>query len=106
MGAHGPVDLAQVVDAVHMVGMIVGVEHRRQPIDPGIQQLFTAIGRGVDQNRPFRSMDQDGRAAAAVAWIIGIAGPQPREMLGTPPAAPHPRMVAFMAGPWKTATEN
>ncbi len=42
---------AQVVDAVGMVGVLVGVENAVDPIDIGVEQLLAQIGRGVDEDR-------------------------------------------------------
>ena len=41
---------AQIVDAVGVVGMLVGVEDRVEPVDLGIEQLLAQIGRGIDQD--------------------------------------------------------
>ena len=42
---------AEIVDAVGLVGVLVGQEHRVDMIDPGVDQLLAQIGRGVDQTR-------------------------------------------------------
>ena len=70
-------DRAQIVDAMGLVGMLVGEKHRVDMIDLGIDQLLAQIGRGVDHDprralrrRPF---DQQRTAAAAVFRIVGIA---------------------------------
>ena len=44
------VERAQIVDAVGVVGVLVGVEHGIEPIDLGIQKLLAQVGRGVDQD--------------------------------------------------------
>ncbi len=41
---------AQVVDAVGMVGMLMGDQHAIEPIDLGVEQLLAQIRRAVDQN--------------------------------------------------------
>ncbi len=51
---------AQVVDAVGVVGVLVGIEHRIEPIDLGSQQLLAQVGRGIDQDTG------DARAIAAL----------------------------------------
>ena len=47
---HGPVDRPQVVDAVHVVGVNMGVEHRVKPLDAGCQQLLAQVGRAIGQH--------------------------------------------------------
>ena len=41
---------AQVVDAVRVVGMLVGEENAVEPIDVGVEQLLAQVRRGVDQD--------------------------------------------------------
>jgi hypothetical protein len=43
-------DLPQVIDAMHMVRMRMGIDNRIKCADPGIQQLLAHVRRGVDQN--------------------------------------------------------
>ncbi len=70
---------SEVVDAVGVVGVLVGVEHGVDTIDLGVEQLLAEIDAGVDQDsrwlfntlRP--AFDQERAAAAAVARIRGIA---------------------------------
>ena len=70
---------AQIVDAVGVVGMLMGVEHAVEPVDVGIEQLLAQIGRGVDQDagdarQRIVPLDQKRAAPAAVFRIVGIAG--------------------------------
>ena len=68
---------AQIVDAVGLVGMLVGQEHRVEVIDFGVDQLLAQIRRGVDHDArdalARRALDQQRAAAAAVFGIVGIA---------------------------------
>ena len=89
---------AQIVDAVRVVGMLVRVEHRVDPIDVGVKQLLAQIRRRVDQDagdavglarRSTRSEQRRRR-------FLGLSGsqtPQPSAGRGTPPDEPQPRMV-------------
>jgi len=43
-------DGTEIVDAVGLVGMLVGEEHRVDMIDLGVDQLLAQVGRGVDQD--------------------------------------------------------
>ena len=71
-------DRAQIVDAVGLVGVLMGQEHRIDVIDIGVDQLLAQIGRGVDHDPRgavrARALDQQRAAAAAVFRIVGIAG--------------------------------
>jgi len=40
----------QIVDAVGVVGMLVGEQHAVEPVDLRLEQLLAAVGRAVDQN--------------------------------------------------------
>ena len=68
---------AQVVDAVGVVGVLVRVEHRVDPIDVGVEQLLAQIRRGVDQHPgdagAVAALDQQRGAAAAVLGILRVA---------------------------------
>ena len=94
---------AQVIDAVGMVGMLVGVEHAVEPIDLGIEHLLAQIGRGVDQNARDRltaacGVGRSTRSEVRRRRFFGFFGsqsPQPRAGRGTPPEEPQPRMVNF-----------
>src|SRR4051812_1686920 len=60
--AHGAIDRAQIVDAVEMVGMGMGVENGVEPAYPGVDELLAAIGRRIDEDRRACRLDED-RAA-------------------------------------------
>ena len=68
---------AQVVDAVGVVGMLVGIEHAVEPIDFGIEELLAQIGRGVDKDTGnaarAASLDQKRGAPAPVLRIVRVA---------------------------------
>ena len=57
---HVEVDLApvldeqrpQIVDAVGVVGVLVGDQHAVEPLDTGIEQLLAQIGRTIDHCWP------------------------------------------------------
>ena len=84
---------AQVVDTVDVIGMFMGVEHRIDLVDVGIQQLVAEVRRGVDQHRRAAGLDQDRRPAAAVLRVVRVAHAPPVADRGHParrPAAKHP----------------
>ena len=60
---------AQIIDAVGVVGMVVGVEHAVEPADAGIEQLLAEIRRAVDQHI--------GRALGAFPLHENRAAPPP-----------------------------
>ncbi len=68
---------AQIVDAMGLVGMLVGEEHRIETVDFGVDQLLAQIGRGVDHDAgdavAGTLLHQQRTAAAAVFGIVGIA---------------------------------
>ena len=70
--------LAEVVDAVDMIGMGMRPDHRIQRRNPCIQHLRHQIGAGIDQHTGHGTaldpVDQDRAAAAAVFRITGVAG--------------------------------
>ena len=70
-------DGTEIVDAVGLVGMLVGEEHRVDMIDLGVDQLLAQVGRGVDQDTRDsafpRALDEQRAAAAAVFRIFGVA---------------------------------
>src|SRR6266550_8838404 len=43
-------DGTEIVDAVGLVGMLMGEEYRVDMIDLGVDQLLAQVGRGVDQD--------------------------------------------------------
>ncbi len=71
-------DRAQIVDAMGLVGVLVGQKHRVDVVDMGVDQLLAQIGRGVDQDPRHAAigspLGQQRAAAAAVFRIVGIAG--------------------------------
>ena len=71
-------DRTQIVDAVGLVGVLMGQVHRVDVIDLGVDQLLAQVGRGVDHDPRgavrARALDQQRAAAAAVLRIVGIAG--------------------------------
>src|SRR5262249_48677873 len=68
---------AQIVDAVQMIGMRVGQQHRVDPRGAGIEHLLAQIGRHVDQEVGAAALDQHRAAAAAVARVGRIPAPPP-----------------------------
>ena len=87
---------AQIVDAVHVIGMVVGVEHAIDPTDAGVEQLLAEVGRGVDQDR--------GVAARAVAFDQQRAAPAPILRVGGIARAPMIADPRHAAG--RAAAEN
>src|SRR2546423_12734744 len=68
----------QVINAVGMVGMVMSIEHRVEPLDGGVKQLLAQIRRGVDQDasaltRAVCPLDQQRAAPAAVLRVVRIA---------------------------------
>src|SRR5262245_1095523 len=68
-------DLAQIVDAVGVIGVVVGVEHAVEPDRAGIEELLAQIGRGIDQRRglTLRAVPFD-EERATLAPVLGIGG--------------------------------
>jgi hypothetical protein len=70
-------DHAQIIDAVTMVGVLVGVEHAVEQPDAGIDQLLAEVGRRIDQHARCAprvcALRQNGAAPAPVLGIIRIA---------------------------------
>ena len=62
---------AQIVDAVGVVGMLVGVEHAVEPVDLGIDELLAQIRRGVDQYARHAAAPRRHRAARPEARCAG-----------------------------------
>ena len=58
-------DRAQIVDAVGLVGVLVGQEHGVEVIDIGVDQLLAQVGRGVDQDPGDRRVRRSARPAAS-----------------------------------------
>src|SRR4051794_12480954 len=71
-------DRAEIVDAVGLVGVLVGQEYRIDVIDVGVDQLLAQVGRGIDHDPRGAvragTLDHQRAAAATVFWIVGIAG--------------------------------
>ena len=70
-------DLAQIVDAVHVIGMGMGVDHRIERADARIHQLRPHVGRGVDQDAGRAllrlALHQQRAATAGVPGVGGVA---------------------------------
>src|SRR5262245_4111341 len=68
---------AQVVNAVGVVRVLVGEEHRVKPVHLGVEKLLAQIRRGIDQNTgdagPIAPLHQQRRAPAAVSGVARIA---------------------------------
>jgi hypothetical protein len=67
--AGGETDRADVVEAIDMIDMVVGVEYGIDAAEPLAKQLRAQIGRGVDQERAPRQTEGDARAGPLVARI-------------------------------------
>src|SRR5262249_29944653 len=68
----------QIVDAMGLIGVLMGEIHGVDVIDVRIDQLLAQVGRGVDHD-PRRTVragpfDQQRATAAAIFGILGIAG--------------------------------
>ena len=82
---------AQVVDAVDVVGVLVGDQHAVDPVDVGVEKLLAQVRRGVDQDPgPCRSA----RAARPAARSAGggSSGCWGRRRPSRAPAAARPWM--------------
>ena len=88
--AHGMEDLAQIINAMGVIGMIMGDDHRIKVRHPGRQQLFAAIRPAIDQHGLAGGLNQYGDAAAAVLRVFRVA------------QAPVPCPIR-PADPWHTA---
>src|SRR5262249_28072137 len=76
----------QVVDTVHLVGVLMGPDHGIDALDLGVEQLGAQVGRGIHQDGLALALDQDGAAAAALARSGGARGAPPA--LAALPARP------------------
>jgi hypothetical protein len=74
----------QVVDAVDVVGVLVGVEHGVKPVHTFAHQLEAQLGRGVDQESRIAGLDDRGGPAAPVPGVGGSAHGAPAPDLGHP----------------------
>ena len=63
------VDGAEIVDAVDMVSVGVGVEQCVDLADAGVQALPAQVRAGIDQDALTPCLDEDGTAAATVARV-------------------------------------
>ena len=67
----------QIVDAVGMVGVLMGEQDAVQPVDLGVQKLFAQVRRAVDQNARHAvgagALDQERAAAPAVFRVVRVA---------------------------------
>src|SRR5215210_6287090 len=70
---------AQIIDAVTMVGMIVGVEHAVEHAYLGVEELLAKIGRSIHEQRcravPALPFDENRAAPPLVFRISRIARP-------------------------------
>ena len=70
-------DGAQVVEAVQVIGVRVGVEDAVEEPDPGVEELGAQVGGGVDQDAGGAggggALDEQRAAAAAVLRVRGVA---------------------------------
>ncbi len=71
---HQPVDGAQIVDTMQVVGMGMGEQHGVERGDAGIEQLLAQIGRGVDEEPRPALLHHHRAAPPAVARVPQIAG--------------------------------
>src|ERR1700678_2859591 len=70
-------DRSEIVDAVGLVGMLMGQEHGVDVVNMGIDQLLAQIRRGIDHDPRYSAirclLGQQRATAAAVPGIVGIA---------------------------------
>ena len=109
---HGVEDLAQIIDAMGVIGVIMGDNHRIKVRDPGRQQLFAAIRPAIDQHGLAGGLHQYGDTATAVlgvAWITQAPVPCPirpadaRHTAGGAAAQDGDLHAAFVKSAWKLA---
>src|SRR5690606_19612355 len=71
-------DHAEVVDAVDMVGMGMGVDDAVEGADIGVEKLGAEVGGGVDQDAggevAVDALDQHRAAAAVVLRVLRVTG--------------------------------
>ena len=103
-------DLAQIIDAMHVVGMRMGIDHRIQCADTGIQKLVAHVGRGVDQDPRYTlaalAFHQHRTAATAVLGVHGVAvapvAPQPWHPARRPASQNGKAQRGHVTPPWPT----
>ena len=72
---HQRVVAPQVVDAQDVIGVTVREGDRVDARDAMRQRLSSQVGTGIDeQTGAVVSLNQEGRALAPVAWVLGSAG--------------------------------
>src|SRR5580692_7436214 len=77
---------------MQMVSMRMGHDDGIKPGNPDIEQLFAHVRRRIDEDGFAAAFDEQRRASAAVARVIGVAGPPigtDRRYAGRRPAAQH-----------------
>src|SRR4051812_19197763 len=106
--APGDEQAAQIVDAVGGVGVLVGEQHRVEPVHLGIEQLLAQVGRGIDQDpgdacavAPFY---QQRGASAPVPGIARIADAPAQCRARNAAGGPEPRMVTLAVMGARTQT--
>ena len=87
----------QVVDAVDVIGMFVGVEHRIEPGDPGGEELQAELGRRIDEQRRVARLEEGRAPGPAVARVarpadraIAADHGHPERGSGAEQREPHP----------------
>src|SRR3546814_2669832 len=66
-------DLAQIVETMGVIRVLVCPDDGVDLADARVEQLQPHIGAGVDKNTEAAERYHDRRAAAQIAWIVGIA---------------------------------
>ena len=102
----GEEQAAQVVDAVGVVGMLMGIEHAVDPVDAGVEELLAQVRRGVDEDAGGAlSLPPVAVSSCAVRstrieqrrrrffGVFRVATAPAEPGRGTPPEKPQPRMV-------------
>ena len=85
-------NLAQIVNAMGVIGMRMGEHHAIQRANPGIQKLLAHVGRGVDQHPGDRIARQPlHQHRAATAAVLAV------QRITITPIAPQPRHAARRA---------
>jgi hypothetical protein len=99
--------LPKIVDSMAMIGMIMSPDDRVDIADPGVQELLSKIGPGVDEDPHAFMLDEDGHAPPPVLGFCRIAlAPivaDPRDARGGPAAENSNLHQAVAALPNKAA---